>query len=104
MTTQTTFGTAALRGIRDLIAGNPYRPGVEPCEANADILDGYAYGWNEATRESYAHDVAIKRDGGHGYPFRAHCPCGWKSNTYVTAQAAGQMGDAHIEDQAVRNI
>lgn len=95
------FNSAALRGIRDLIAGNPYRPGAQPCEANADILDGYAYGWDEATRESYAHDVVIKRDGGHGYPYRAHCDCGWKSNTYAAAHAAWDMADDHVEEQAI---
>lgn len=38
------FNSAALRGIRDLIAGNPYRPGAQPCEANADTLASDTHG------------------------------------------------------------
>lgn len=99
-----TFYAGMAAGIRDLIAGNPYAPGVEPVEANEDYLDGYGHGWGEATREAYAHDAVIKRDGGHGYPYRAHCPCGWQSRTYVSAHAAGQMADDHVLTQALRNI
>lgn len=85
-------------------SATPTSPVSNPCEANADTLDGYAHGWDEATRESYAHDVAIKRDGGHGYPYRAVCPCGWQSRTYAAPHAAGSMGDAHITEQAMRNV
>jgi hypothetical protein len=32
----------------------------------------------------------------HGYPYRAHCDCGWQSNTYAAAHAAQNMADNHI--------
>lgn len=98
------FYAAMAQGIRACLAGDPYAPGVDPVEANEDHLDGYQHGWHVATQESYAHDVVIKRDGGHGYPYRAHCPCGWKSNTYAAAHAAGHMGDDHILQMALGHI
>lgn len=31
----------------------------------------------------------------HGYPYRATCECGWKSNTYAATHAAQSMGTDH---------
>ena len=42
-----------------------------------------------------------RADGGHGYPYRAHCSCGWQSWGYVAAHAAHDMADAHVTEIAV---
>jgi len=39
-----------------------------------------------------------------GYPFRATCPCGWKSKTYASEQAAGIMAAEHVAHPAVLNL
>lgn len=45
------------------------------------------------------HATSVQRTGSHGYPFRAECgTCDWKSNTYASAEAAGNMGWAHTAD------
>lgn len=87
---------AARAGILDCLTGNRYSPGVEPIPANADHLDGYAAGWHVAERLTRTHSTSIKRDGAHGYPYRAHCSCGWLSRTYVTPAAAEIMRVDHL--------
>lgn len=42
------------------------------------------------------HVIDISSDGGHGYPYRARCVCGWQSNTYAASHAAETMGFAHV--------
>lgn len=41
-------------------------------------------------------NVAVERSNSTRYPFQALCGCGWVSNTYLTAAAAGIMADAHV--------
>lgn len=41
------------------------------------------------------HNWEVRQTGGHGYPYRAHCVCGWQSNTYAAPHAADQMGAHH---------
>jgi hypothetical protein len=43
------------------------------------------------------HSVSVKRSGGHGYPYRAHCDCGWQSKSYAATHAAQTMGAEHEE-------
>lgn len=103
-TNMVVFNAAMAAAIRDCLAGHAYNPGVEPVEDNDDILDGYQAGWHAAHQEWIAHQIDVKKDGGHGYPFRARCACGWQSNTYAAAHAAWDMADDHVEDQAMRWI
>ena len=32
----------------------------------------------------------------HGYPYRATCSCGWRSNTYAATHAAQSMAEDHV--------
>lgn len=41
------------------------------------------------------HAVSVARTGSHGYPWRAHCSCGWQSISYAAAHAAEIMGEEH---------
>ena len=51
------------------------------------------------------HQTQIEYVSYHGgYPFRATCPCGWKSKTYASQQAAGIMAAEHLADPANRNL
>lgn len=82
-------------GMRDYLDGQPYRP--EPVSPdNGDYLDGYSYGWSMALDADRAHNYSVRRIGGHGYPYRAVCPCGWQSNTYAAAHAAHSMAGEHV--------
>lgn len=36
----------------------------------------------------------------HGYPYQAHCTCGWGSITYAAQHAAQGMADAHLASVA----
>ena len=103
-TTSTQLLDGIVAGITDHMRGNHYNPGVELCADNADWLDGYSHGWNTALTASREHNYTVREIGGHGYPYRAVCPCGWQSTTSAAAHAAGQMGDYHVEEQAMRNI
>lgn len=98
------YADAARAGIRDCLVGSPYAPGVEPVPANADTLDGYQAGWHVAERLTREHRTCLKRDGGHGYPYRAHCSCGWVSRTYVTPAAAEMMRIDHLSGMAAEVI
>jgi len=46
-----------------------------------------------------AHATTVARSGGHGYPYRAECACGWSSKSYAATHAAAQMGAEHEESQ-----
>lgn len=47
-----------------------------------------------------AHTVTVAATGGHGYPYRAHCRCGWVSKSYVSTHAAELMGFEHAENHS----
>lgn len=96
MTTTTRLMQGIVAGLRDHIDGRNYNPGVDLCADNADWLDGYSHGWNAALDASRTHNYAVSRIGGHGYPYRAVCPCGWQSNTYAAAHAAHSMAGQHV--------
>lgn len=92
-------------GITDCLKGNRYQPGVDACAENAGYLDGYSHGWNVAWRAATIdHAYAVRLNGGHGYPYRAMCPCGWQSTTYAAAHAAHTMGEDHVTAQAMESI
>jgi hypothetical protein len=95
------FRAAMRQGVHDALNDHAYRPGVEPVEANADHLDGYAAGWDCAGDTLRAHNYAVRADAGHGYPYRAYCPCGWQSRGYVTATAAHDMASDHVLERAL---
>lgn len=91
-------------GIRAHIDGRNYNPGVPLCADNADWLDGYSHGWGVALDASRTHAYSVRLIGGHGYPYRAVCPCGWQSTTYAAAHAAHTMGEAHITAEAMKTV
>lgn len=90
-------------GLTDYLDGNTYSP--EPIsQDNGDWLDGYSYGWSMALDASRNHAYSVKKIGGHGYPYRAVCPCGWQSTTYAAAHAAHTMGEEHVTAEAMETI
>lgn len=91
-------------GITDFLSGRGYDPGVDVCVANAGYLDGYSYGWSTALKAAREHAYSVRINGGHGYPYRAMCPCGWQSTTYAAAHAAHTMGEDHVTAQAMETI
>lgn len=91
-------------GMRDFLDGRNYNPGVDVCGDNADWLNGYSHGWNVALTATQAHPYTVKKIGGHGYPYRAQCPCGWQSTTYAAAHAAHSMGEDHVAARAMEIV
>ena len=102
--TTDTLMQGIVAGLTDYINGRNYNPSVDACAANADYLDGYSHGWNTALNTSRTHNYSVRKIGGHGYPYRAVCPCGWKSTTYAAAHAAHTMGEHHVTAQAMETI
>lgn len=45
--------------------------------------------------------VAYQPKGAHGYPYRAHCSCGWASVGYAADHAAQGRADDHAADLAI---
>ena len=96
-----TYNTAVHNGIRDALSEHGrYAPGVPADEQHADTLDGYAAGWHCGELIYRTHNTHITADGRHGYPYRAHCACGWQSNTYASPHAADNMATGHKLDAA----
>ena len=92
------FAGAYRAGLADAVAGNPYSPPLPP----GMLSEAYAGGWGHGLDVASSHATAVRTDGGHGYPYRAHCSCGWQSRGYVAAHAAHGMADAHVVEMATR--
>ena len=91
------FATAYRAGCEDAVAGNPYSPPLPP----GTLSEAYAGGWEHGLNTASVHATEVRADCGHGYPYRAHCSCGWQSRGYVAAHAAHDMADAHVTEIAV---
>lgn len=87
-------------GADDYAMGRKYCP---PLPSGA-LSEGYAAGWGIAADIAASHAVAVKRDGSHGYPYRAYCECGWQSPTYVAAHACHAMHESHVSGIAHQRI
>ena len=85
-------------GLADAVAGRRYAPPLPP----GDMSEAYAGGCEHGLGVASSHATAVRTDGGHGYPYRAHCSCGWRSRGYVAAHAAHGMADAHVVEMATR--
>lgn len=48
---------------------------------------------------SGGHTTDVRATGGHGYPWRAHCTCGWQSKSYAATHAAETMGEEHRKER-----
>jgi hypothetical protein len=92
------FVTAYRAGLADAVAGRRYSTPLPP----GMLSEAYAGGWGHGLDVSSVHATAVRTDGGHGYPYRAHCTCGWRTWGYVAAHAAHGMADAHIVEIASR--
>lgn len=101
------FATAYRAGLSDAVAGNPYSPPLPTADCRCwdcgpgMLSEAYAGGWGHGLDVASSHATAVRTDGGHGYPYRAHCSCGWQSRGYVAAHAAHDMADAHVTEIAV---
>lgn len=92
------FATAYRAGCEDAVAGNLYLPPLPP----GILSEAYAGGWEHGLDVASSHATAVRTDGSHGYQYRAHCVCGWRSRGYVAAHAAHDMADAHVVEIAGR--
>lgn len=92
------FAGAYRAGLSDAVAGNPYSPPLPP----GILSEAYAGGWGHGLDVASSHATAVRTDGGHGYPYRAHCSCEWRTWGYVAAHAAHGMADAHVVEMATR--
>lgn len=91
------FATAYRAGVADAVSGRRYLPPLPPGTLSA----AYAGGWGHGLNTASVHATEVRANGGHGYPYRAHCSCGWQSWGYVAAHAAHDMADAHVTEIAV---
>jgi hypothetical protein len=57
-------------------------------------------------RSIFEHAVTVGATAGlnHGYPYRAVCSCGWRSNTYAAEHAAQTMGDDHLDAELTLSV
>lgn len=86
------YAAAMHDGADDYAHGRRYSP---PLPAGV-LTEAYSGGWGIAADIDIRHTVAVKRDGSHGYPYRAYCSCGWRSRTYVAAHACHAMHTSHV--------
>jgi hypothetical protein len=66
---------------------------VTPEEMSAAIARGLA--------NTGMHDAVVVRrtDNHHGYPYRAECRCGYRSQSYAAPHAAQPFADEHNQGE-----
>ena len=75
------------------------------CQRETRVTEAFAFGGADKLRSTLAcghivarqtHATTVARSGGHGYPYRAECACGWSSKSYAATHAAAHMGAEHL--------
>ncbi len=62
----------------------------------ARAVPGNPCTWLPCDCTEFHHAVVVRRtDNHHGYPFRAECACGFRSQSYAAAHAAQPFADNH---------